>query len=178
MRRWTAVVGVVIWALVVLVAAGVTWAVIDGAGRNLGTADDGGKELLRLPTSTRAPDPAKGGTRSGPTQSSQTAGTGTSMLTEPTATKTSGPISTPGTDGIPSGGNRYWQGPAGLVAVRCEGARAFFSSATPSNGYRVEVEHSGSQELEVKFESETREFQVDATCLDGQPHYQAEVHNG
>ena len=176
MRRRTAVVGVIVWALVVLVAAVVTWAVIDGAGRDLGTANEGGDSALQpLPTSTSAPDPATGNSRSGPTQSAQTPRTDRSTSTESATPETSAPTGNSGTNGTPSGGNRYWQGPAGLVAVQCKGARALLTSATPNNGYRVEVEHTGSRELEVKFESEAREYRVKASCLDGQPRYKAEA---
>ncbi|MGZ8742182.1 MAG: hypothetical protein ACXWXO_04600 [Nocardioides sp.] len=51
-------------------------------------------------------------------------------------------------------------------------------SASPNNGYRVEVEKRGPEEIEVKFESASRELKVDARCADGVPRFDVEADDG
>jgi hypothetical protein len=138
--RSAAATSVLAWVLVVCVAAGVTWAVIDGAGGNLGTADEG-SSVLAVPTTSDSP--------------------GLSPSKVPPEPKQPG----------------VWHGPAGLLSVRCDGRRVRLESATPADGYGVEVDNNGTPELEAKFESATRELRVNVTCVDGQPVWSLSSHD-
>lgn len=66
---------------------------------------------------------------------------------------------------------RTWQGAAGSVTVRCDGSRVSLQSATPNNGYSVEIRERGPEEVEVRFESEDREVDVEAFCENGTPEF-------
>lgn len=61
------------------------------------------------------------------------------------------------------------------MTVRCAGSRPGLESATPSNGYRFEVEREGPGELEVTFKSATREVKVVARCSGGVPRFAVEA---
>lgn len=151
--RSSAAVSVVAWALVVCVAAGVTWAVIDSVGGNLGTADEGSSAVLAVPTASGSPSPS-------PTKSHSKS---------PSASPSASPSKSPTESATEDERSEVWHGTAGLLYVHCDGRIARLESATPANGYGVEVEHNGTRELEAKFESSTREVRVDVTCEDGAP---------
>jgi hypothetical protein len=68
---------------------------------------------------------------------------------------------------------RTWEGPPGLVSVRCNGSSTTLRSATPNNGYRVEADR-GLERIEVHFESASREYQVVARCVAGVPRFDVE----
>jgi hypothetical protein len=72
---------------------------------------------------------------------------------------------------------RTWQGQAGLVTAKCDGARISLVAAQPYNGYRVEVESHGPVELTVHFErsSEGGETQVTGVCQGGSPQFDAQT---
>lgn len=76
-----------------------------------------------------------------------------------------------------SGGDierRTWQGAAGSVTVRCDGSRVSLQSATPNNGYSVEIRERGPEEVEVRFEGDEREVDVEASCDDGTLEFSAD----
>lgn len=75
----------------------------------------------------------------------------------------------------PTSSTRTWQGPAGLVTVRCTDGRAFLESAVPGNGYQYEVRERDAEEVEVRFESEASETRVRADCEDGGPRFEVET---
>ena len=180
MRRRAVLTGVLAWVLVVAVASGVTWAVIEGAGQSLLAGEDPVAETLAVPTPSRtapASQPAAEPTRhrrprpSGSPEHSTApdspAGVPSRAATTSAAPRTPSPAT--GDRAV----ERTWQGPPGLVTVRCTGSRTTLLSATPSNGYRVEVDR-GSERVEVHFESASREYKVEARCVGGSPRFTVE----
>ncbi|GAB3589727.1 hypothetical protein GCM10027446_02910 [Angustibacter peucedani] len=60
----------------------------------------------------------------------------------------------------------------GRVTVRCTGRDASLRSAAPSDGWRVEVELRGPEQVKVRFTTAAgggRESEVEAECEDGTP---------
>lgn len=183
MRRRAVLTGVLAWVLVVAVASGVTWAVIESAGQNLLAADP----VVETPAAPAGPAASESTDVASPSAvPSKHRAHRTSPTARPTsavASATSAASRTPTTPAAPpptSGGTapdrgveRTWQGPPGLVTVGCDGARITLRSATPSNGYRVEVDR-GSQRIEVHFQSTSREYQVVARCSGGVPGFAVE----
>jgi hypothetical protein len=172
---------VLAWVLVVAVASGVTWAVIDGAGQSLLAGEGPVTETVPAPaaapsqgapsrrpsdrptkdTATPAPSAAPGGATSSPSAAP------------------SRPVSTAAPSGSSddSGVERAWAGPSGLVVVRCDGSRPMLRSATPNNGYRVEVDR-GAERIEVQFKSASAEVKVAAGCSGGVPRFTVEGDGG
>jgi hypothetical protein len=86
------------------------------------------------------------------------------------------PTSTPSTPTTPPApATDTWRGEAGIVTVSCEVDRIRLLGATPSDGYRLEVEQE-SDEVQVHFEREdpADEVQVVARCSHGVPHFEVE----
>lgn len=85
----------------------------------------------------------------------------------------------------PSAEVRTWQGAAGSVTVRCVGPRISLVSTTPTDGWRMEVDKRGPEEVRVHFErgetddeseseGDEREAQVQARCGGGVPRFSVE----
>jgi hypothetical protein len=179
-RGRAVVTGVLAWVLVVAVASGVTWAVIEGAGQNLLAGEEPVAETQPVPTaappeSVQSSQPAARPSRH---RWPRAAASGTPRT--PAASPTPAP-SRPATTAPPPRApapssrsvERTWEGPPGLVTVRCDGSRTTLRSATPSNGYRVEVDR-GAARIEVHFESASREYKVVARCSGGVPRFAVE----
>jgi hypothetical protein len=66
---------------------------------------------------------------------------------------------------------RTWEGSAGSVTVRCSGRGASLQSASPDDGYGVEVGSRGPGEVEVTFKGGGGEVQVKGTCAAGTPRF-------
>lgn len=170
MRRRTVLTGILVWVLVVVAASAVTWTVIDGAGEDL-MANGSQVDEQPMPLTSASPTASTAASRRPDKPGRSPASPAASPTPAVTSTRPSAPTSV-----VPSprGVEHVWQGQAGLLAVRCEGPRAYNAGATPNNGYRVEVEHSGTSELEVTFKSATREYKVTARCIGGVPRFGVE----
>ena len=182
MRGRAVLTGVLAWVLVVAVASGVTWAVIEGAGQNLLAGEDPVAETQPVPTpapseSVPSPQPSAKPSRhrrpdpSSSAPSTSAAASPTALASRRPATTTTPPPRTSASED--EGVERTWEGPPGLVTVRCVGPRTTLRSATPSNGYRVEVDR-GAVRIEVHFESASREYKVVARCSGGVPRFAVE----
>ena len=187
MRRRSVLTAVLVWTLVVAAVSAVTWAVIDAAGQDLLAGDslvtDAAPALTATtaasPEGTTSRDPAKHRSRSArpsPDEAStQPASPTQTRSTEPARPATAPPGSrspAPRTT-APTGESRTWEGPPGVVSVRCDGAQISLRPSSPSNGYRIEVER-GATEIEVHFKSTSREYQVKARCSAGTPRFTVE----
>lgn len=153
MSRRSVFLAVLAWVAVVAVASGVTWWVINAAGQQVLTGGD-----LPAEVQSGAATPS----------------------TAPTPTPTRVPQPTPRSTApapVPSQ-QRTWEGSAGAVTVRCEGARASLQWASPDDGYRVEVGSRGPEEVEVTFKGGAREVRVKGTCLGGSPRFATESRGG
>ena len=182
MRRRAVLTGVLAWVLVVAVASGVTWAVIEGAGQNLLAGEDPVAETQPVPAaaaseSVRPSQPSASPSRhrrprpvaSGKPRAAEASPT--PVPSRPASTASPPPRTSDSGD---KGVERTWEGPPGLVTVRCDGFRTTLLSATPSNGYRVEVDR-GAVRIKVHFESASREYKVEARCAGGVPRFAVEA---
>jgi hypothetical protein len=159
------VTGLVAWALVVVGVSAITWAVIDAAGQDLLT----GSSLVPQESRSRAP---RAHVSAAPSHTAAVKPT-----TAPTA-PTEPASRTPETPTTPKPSRTgTWDGPPGAVSVRCAGEGITLVSASPNNGYRIEVDR-GAQEIEVHFKSSAREYQVKARCGDGTPTFRVDSDGG
>jgi hypothetical protein len=67
-----------------------------------------------------------------------------------------------------------WSGAAGSVVVRCDGEAIALQAATPADGYEVEVDEGGPEEVKVEFESDEADAEVEAACAGGTAQFHAE----
>ncbi len=200
MKGRAAVVGVLVWVLTVVVAAAVTWQVIDAAGQDV--LAESTPSSTNETVSPAGPSPSVATTSAGPPSSpdkppSRTAAPSASSATSaaaapttsaaptprtehtptksPTASDPTSPTSTP-SDPAPEAVRKTWRGAAGTVTVECSSGDIELRGATPADGYRVEVEEEHDA-VEVKFsreEPEEDEVKVRATCSGGVPQFQVE----
>jgi hypothetical protein len=183
MNRRTLLTGVLVWVLVVAATSAVTWAVIDAAGQSLLAGQDPVAQTRPQPApATTSPTGGPQGEPSRRPTKHRAAGGGPSRSPSPSAqpgapAPTSGPPAAPTRTTRPRGVEQTWQGPPGLVTVRCDGARTTLLAATPNNGYRVEADR-GTERIEVHFAGASGEYQLEARCVGGVPRFAVESEGG
>jgi hypothetical protein len=69
---------------------------------------------------------------------------------------------------------RTWSGTGGSVTVSCRGGTIRLKGATPDDGWRVERGSAGPEEVEVTFDKEDAQVQVQSRCSDGRPVFRVE----
>jgi hypothetical protein len=183
--------GLLAWSLVVVAVSAITWAVIDAAGQDLLAGDSLVTDAAPAVTSTAPvaePSPRESPRehrsrrpRAQPTrESTQEAVASVTPSSRPSRSPSSAPAA-PRSQASRTPDQqirtRTWEGPPGTVSVGCEGDGISLLSASPNNGYRIEVDR-GSEEIEVHFKSSTREYQVKARCSDGTPTFRVESDGG
>ena len=136
MGRRSMVLAAAVWLAVVAVVSVATWTVIDAAGRDV-TARPGGDPAAAAGAS---------GTRSTPSRS-RTPGPSPTGASTPTRTT---PVP-PSTNASPEPQERTWAGSAGSVSARCTGGDIDLLSASPANGWRMEVDERGPSRVRVEF---------------------------
>ncbi len=113
----------------------------------------------QIPPTTMSPNP------SSTTQTSPTLGSSTATTTTTTTTTTSDPVTTVGST------THTFDTTAGSVNVVVSGESVTFGGAFPKPGWRVELEKSGPEKVEVHFErndsDEEEEVQFKAWIDDG-----------
>ncbi len=191
LRSWLMAAG--LWVGIVAAVAVATWSVIDSAGGQVladpsydsGTSVPGaapGELITALPptkrSETRKDDARPRPTRQ-PAATPTSESTATPALPVPAATTPSRSSSS-----APRSVTRTWQGGAGSVSVRCLGTRISLESASPGDGWRLEVEQRGPEEVKVQFErgetdgedsgGEEREGELKARCRGGEPRFEAD----
>lgn len=168
MTRRTVLVAVMAWVAVVALGSVGTWTVIDSAGQHVL-----GRPGARLVTEQPAPGPGQSPTaahRSRPPQPSPSPSPHTaSQSAAPPPSARPSPAPPPA-----SYLERAWRGTSGAVVVRCSAAKASLASATPSDGYRVEVGARGPGAVQVTFKGHEREVQVRAECAGEVPRFSVE----
>jgi hypothetical protein len=199
MGRRPVLVGVAVWLAVVTVVSVATWTVIDAAGRDvtarpasdpaaardLGSTTSSPATTPSSPSATRSPRPQRTRSpRATTTPPSVTAAPSTAppspAATAVAPSRTPDPAPPP----APIARERTWTGAAGTVTSRCVGSRISLVSATPSNGWRMEVDDRGPGRVRVEFKNsgegedvedvedvEDRETEVRAECVGGAPRY-------
>jgi hypothetical protein len=164
MKRPRLLVWVLAWAAVVVVASAGTWVVIDSVGRDvLASAEPDRLPVAGSsdrptddPTSTRSP-------RSGPSSDA------------PRSSPSDRPEATDPPTGSSDPVVRSWQGEAGTVTVRCDGGAASLVSAVPADGWALELDDQGPDEVGVELESgDDRDLRsrVRARCRGGVPVFE------
>ncbi len=84
------------------------------------------------------------------------------------------PASPPSSQPRPATVTRTWTGTGGRINVSCTGARAALVSASPADGWQVEVGDRGPEEVESAFRSSGSEVQVRVRCSGGEPRFEVE----
>jgi hypothetical protein len=158
MGRRSIVLAAGLWLAVVVVVSVATWTVIDAAGRDV--------------TARPSIDPgAAGGATSTPST------TAASPRATPSRMPTAAPVPTTPDPG-PRPQERTWAGSAGSVTARCAGGTISLVSATPADGWRMEVEDRGPGRVRVELRSgddgEEREVEVRAECSGGVPGFRVD----
>lgn len=182
-RSWW--IGMLVWLGVVVVASASAWAVIDTAGRQV-LADSAPDTLVPATPATPASVPLSQAPAEvlspRPSHSADGRATESPRPQRPTTPSPEQPTGTPGgpsspdeprtdTEHVTTG---TWRGAVGTVIARCDGAAVRLYSASPADGYQVELGATGPEELEVKFSGEHGEVRVDASCGSGEPRFDVE----
>ena len=181
MTRRNVLLGALAWVAVVAAGSGVTWVVIDDAGQQV---------LSETPVAAvpSAVPPVPGRTphahRTRHTPPSSAAGATATPSARPTHRPSVPPTdsakpshdASPTEPPAPPAQQRTWRGTAGTVVARCTGPRVSLVSATPNDGYQVEVGSRGPAEVEVTFKG-GGETQAKARCSAGAPLFSIEPHN-
>jgi len=168
MTRRDVLLGALAWVAVVAAGSGVTWVVIDDAGQQvLSEIPVAAVPSAVPPTPSRTPRAH----RTRHAHPSKPAGGSAT----PSATPTHRPTVRP-TGSAPRAEQRTWRGTGGTVVARCTGTRVWLLSATPNDGYQVEVGDRGPAEIEVTFKGRG-ETQVKARCSVGAPWFSTEPSN-
>jgi len=171
-----------IWLAAVAGASVTAWFAVDRAGRDLTGASLSSLRptLVGAPVVTTTPG-------SGPTRTDATpepSSTPKSSATPgPSATRTSSPAPSPSSNSQTSPTtpqDRTVSVAGGQVSVRCTGATILLRFAQPDNGWRVEVDKSGPEEVEVSFrngdDDAGSQTQVRALCETDTPAFRVENH--
>lgn len=153
---------IVAWALAAVLAGGVTsWAVTVAAGER-GPARDHVLSAAEVTTALTQQTPSPTSASSPATTPAPTPG----PTPSPTASTTPPPAAPepPAAEVV-----RIWDVAGGQVTSSCRGSTISLTSATPSDGWTVEVKHVDKDSLEVEFRRDESESAVHATCVDGVP---------
>jgi hypothetical protein len=74
------------------------------------------------------------------------------------------PVPPPGADAT-----QTFSTPGGVATAMCHGSSISLTSASPTDGYALNVAKSGPEEIDVRFEGKDRAYEVRAKCVNGQP---------
>ncbi len=176
-RSWT--VGLLVWLGVVVVASALTWTVINSAGDQVLTdsapvplpaaAPEPSQSMRPSPSMTRSPAHHRGAaganpSRATPPAASQQPRRSRTATGSAAGTQASRPGGRQARTAAPLSHDSTWHAAPGSVTVGCTGSRSSLVSATPNDGYRVEVGGPGPGEVEVTFKGDGRQTQVQALC--------------
>lgn len=197
MKQRVLLAGFALWLGVVAAGSGLTWLVIQRVGHVVGSQGPVAETPVVGPVRTASPGPsparpsASGTARPSaspsaattrpaprPSPDATTAGPGTSAASPkppaPRSTRRATPAPTPSSEPRPATVTRTWTGTGGRIGVSCTGSRAALVSASPADGWRVEVEERGPEEVEVRFRSDASEVRVQARCAGAEPRFEVE----
>lgn len=167
---------IVLWVLASIGTASLTYAAVTQAGRAVGedpsTPVAGADIAARLATTTAPTTPEVATTAPVAPDDTTAAATSTTRppsITTTTAapTTTSGPTTTAPAVTAPSVVWHTVPG-VGVVGVSVSGDQVTLVSATPVAPYHAEVDDTGPEHVDVKFESESAEYRVRAEVRDGE----------
>ena len=175
-----------IWLAAVAGASVTAWFAVDRAGRLTGASLSSlrptlvGAPVVGAPVVTTTPGSEPTRTDATPEPSSTP---GPPSTPDTSATRTSSPAPSPSSNSQTSPTtpqDRTVSVAGGQVSVRCTGATILLRFAQPDNGWRVEVDKSGPEEVEVSFrtgdDDAGSQTQVRALCETGTPAFRVENH--
>ncbi len=84
------------------------------------------------------------------------------------------PDPSPTDPSAPATQSRAWQGREGRVEVRCSGLSASLVSVSPADGYSMEIDKRGPDEVRVEFSRGDQELRVEARCAGGVPAFEVD----
>jgi hypothetical protein len=155
------------WLLVVVVATVLTWQIVSAADDQV---SDGARSLnvaapvlASFTTTTTATSTAPS------TVTSTTSGPSTSTTLSADPTETTGPSTTTSiTAPDPVWRTETVETSGGTIVLRYRPNEVAYQAASPTKGFKVEIESKGPPEVQLKFESENMEIEVHATWRDNQ----------
>jgi len=173
------VVAVISWVGVVIAGSALTWLAINRAGDQVSRGADAESTQPVVVGSVDTP-PSVGPTRKpSPKPSAR-------PTEDPAAGVTQSPPAAPRpTEHVPAPSprvnlpsrseTRTWNGAAGFVTVSCTGAVAHLQAASPNDGWSVERGDESGDHVQVKFERDGVEVQLEGLCVGGVPQFRAET---
>ena len=178
-RMW--VLAVASWVGVVIAGSALTWLAINRAGDQVGNGADAEATQPVVVGTVNAPPSARPSRKpaarpnAGPTGRPSPSPT-PSRTTSPAPAPTRHVVPSPAKSPAPSRSEtRTWTGTAGFVTVSCAGSVARLQAASPNDGWSVERGDESGDHVEVKFERNGVEVQVQALCVGGIPQFRAET---
>ena len=175
------VLAVTSWIAVVIAGSALTWLAINRAGDQVSSAADAEATQPVVVGRVDAPPSARPSAKPTAKPTAKPSPSPTSTRTAaPTTTPTSAPTprvapSRPRTTAPSRSETRTWTGAAGFVTVSCTGSVARLQAASPNDGWSVERGDEAGDHVEVKFERDGVEVQVQALCVGGIPQFRAET---
>jgi len=173
------VLAVTSWIAVVIAGSALTWLAINRAGDQVSSAGDTEATqpvvVGRVDAPPSAP-PSRKPTADATAKPSPSATSSRTAAPAPTPSPT--PRAAPSTPRAPAPSRsetRTWTGTAGFVTVSCTGSVARLQAASPNDGWSVERGDEAGDHVEVKFERDGVEVQVQALCVGGVPQFRAET---
>jgi hypothetical protein len=178
-RLRSAVLGAVLWCLVVVAVSSLVWVVISRAGAGVvpvtqPQADVTGSLPVPGQGTRTAGHPSPGVTLT-PRPSRSSSGS-----TSPAA-PTSGPVPPPASSSAPTAPaaqRRSWSGVSGHVVAECRGPAVHLVAAYPNAGWRYVIGSRGPGLVQVRFlrVGEDRTVTVQARCGSGVPDFTVSSH--
>ena len=173
--RWL---GAGLWVVATALATVVGFLIVGAVSGRVITAD------LPAPAATATGVEARPTTTASfPAVSSTTATTAlastattTPPVTRPTTATTAEPP--PPTTAPPATERATYTMRGGILSVACTGASIALESATPDDGYRLRVDRTGPDRVEVRFESDDGGSRAEVRCVDGRPSPDIEAESG
>jgi hypothetical protein len=181
-RVRAAVLGAVLWCVVVVAASSLVWVVISRAGAGVVPSaqpqvDVTGSLPVPAPSHSPAGRPTPGVTLS--PQPSRPSSPGGTPSGGPTASPAVPPPSTSSTPSAPAPQRSSWSGVAGHVVAECRGPAGHFVAAYPNTGWRYLIGSRGPALVQVTFVrpgEDGRSVTVQARCVSGVPHFALPAH--
>jgi len=166
-----------IWVATVTGVSVTAWVAIDRAGRDItgGVVDSLPLVTLGSALGTSTSESGPSATDETPKPTAEPSGTSKpSATTQPSASKP--PLAPAGPSSASR--DRTFSVDGGQVSVRCTGSTIRLRIAQPDNGWRVEVDKAGPEEVQVNFRrgdgGDGSEFHVEAACEAGVPALKVE----
>jgi hypothetical protein len=177
-RVRAAVLGAVLWCVVVVAVSSLVWVVISRAGAGVVPVTQPQADVT-----DSLPVPGQGGGPGGPSAgvtltprpsdslSSSSSTSGSPVVPPPTSSSSAPPA--------PVAQRRSWSGPAGHVVAECRGAAVHLVAAYPNAGWRYLLGSRGPALVQVRFVrvgEDGRAVTVQARCGAGVPDFTIPPH--